>query len=105
QAFFVYHPAWECFAADYGLRQVAIEKDGKEPSDRELTEMRQAAAETAIKLILTQPQISSRAAEAIARTAGLRLETADPLAADPTAELRRLADLLVSAYRGEEGAP
>ncbi|WP_460185121.1 metal ABC transporter solute-binding protein, Zn/Mn family [Thermopirellula anaerolimosa] len=100
QAFFVYHPAWECFAADYDLRQVAIEQSGKEPTDRELSELQQAAAETRIRLILTQPQISSRAAQAVAQTAGLRVETADPLAPDPTAELRRLADLLVSSYRG-----
>ncbi len=103
QTFFVYHPAWECFAADYELHQVAIEKDGKEPTDRELSELQQSAAETAVKLILTQPQISSRAAEAVAQTAGLRMEEADPLAPDPVAEVRRLADLLVSAYRGGSG--
>lgn len=100
RTFFVYHPAWECFAADYDLRQVAIEREGKEPTDRELSELQQLAAESKIKVILTQPQISSRAAEAVAQTAGLRLETANPLAPDPTAELRRLAEVLVSAYRG-----
>lgn len=100
RTFFVYHPAWECFAADYDLRQVAIEKEGKEPTDRELSELQQLAAQAEIKLILTQPQISSRAAEAVAQTAGLRMETANPLAPDPTAELRRLAEVLVSAYRG-----
>lgn len=103
QTFFVYHPAWECFAADYELNQVAIERDGKEPTDRELSELQQSAAKTAVKLILTQPQISSRAAQAVAQTAELRIETADPLAHDPTVELRRLADLLVSAYRGGSG--
>lgn len=103
QTFFVYHPAWECFAADYELNQVAIEKDGKEPTDRELSELQQSAAKTAVKLILTQPQISSRAAQAVAQTAQLRIEQADPLAPDPVAELRRLADLLVSAYRGGSG--
>lgn len=100
RTFFVYHPAWECFAADYDLRQVAIEREGKEPTDRELSELQQLAAQAEIKVILTQPQISSRAAEAVAQAAGLRMETADPLAPDPTAELRRLAEVLLSAYRG-----
>ena len=100
RTFFVYHPAWECFAADYDLRQVAIEREGKEPTDRELSDLQQLATQAEIKVILTQPQISSRAAEAVAQAAGLRMETADPLAPDPTAELRRLAEVLLSAYRG-----
>mgnify|MGYP001436682128 CR=1 FL=1 len=35
--FIVYHPALTYYARDYGLRQVAIEADGKEPSARQLT--------------------------------------------------------------------
>jgi len=99
QTFFVYHPAWECFADAYDLRQEAMEREGKPPSDHELSQLQQSVAKTPIKLILIQPQIASPAAVAMADEIGLRVVSVDPLAAEPLAELRRLAELLLSAYR------
>jgi len=99
QTFFVFHPAWECFAEDYGLFQQAVETQGKQPSDREMTELQRKARQTLLKVILVQPQFSSRAAKAIADTAGLRVVSVDPLTEDIPTELRRVADSLVSAYR------
>ena len=99
QEFFVFHPAWECFAADYGLVQVALESHGKEPSDHEITELQRRAQRARIKVMLVQPQISSRAAHAVAEAAGLRLVTVNPLAEDIPHELRHVAETLVSAYR------
>ncbi|WP_347246068.1 zinc ABC transporter substrate-binding protein [Thermogutta sp.] len=99
QEFFVYHPAWECFADDYGLVQVAMETQGKEPSDREITELQRRAQRARIKVMLVQPQIASRAARAVAEAAGLRVVTANPLAEDIPTELRRVAESLISAYR------
>ncbi len=43
RAMFVFHPAWGYFADEYGLRQVAVELEGKEPSDHELTELQRLA--------------------------------------------------------------
>lgn len=97
--FFVFHPAWECFAEDYGLVQQAVETQGKQPSDREMTELQRKARQTPLKVILVQPQFSSQAAEAIADVAGLRVVSVDPLTEDIPGELRRVADVLVSVYR------
>ena len=48
--FIVYHPALTYYARDYGLRQVAIETDGKEPSAKQLTAIiRQAREEMCIR--------------------------------------------------------
>ena len=58
--FFVFHPAWGYFADDYGLRQVAIEVEGKDPTDQELTELQRAARLAGAKIILVQPEISGR---------------------------------------------
>lgn len=99
KAFFVFHPAWGYFARDYGLRQVAIEVEGKEPSDRELTEIQRQAREAGAKVILVQPQISGRAVQAVAQAAGAKVETVDPLAEDLPAALRRLADVLASSLK------
>ncbi len=104
QTFFVFHPAWECFAEDYGLIQEAVQVQGKEPSDHEMTELQRKARQTKLKVILVQPQFSSRAAEAIAQVAGLRVVVADPLAEDVPGVLRHVADVLASAYRETSGA-
>lgn len=99
ETFFVFHPAWECFAEDYGLFQQAVEVQGKDPSDREMTELQRKARQTRLRVILVQPQFSSRAAHAIAEATGLEVVSADPLAEDIPGELRRVADVLLSAYR------
>jgi zinc transport system substrate-binding protein len=94
RAFFVFHPAWGYFAERYGLRQVAIETEGKEPSDRELTVLQQQARQAGIKVIFVQPEISGRAAAAVAQAIGARVEQLDPLYPDVAEGLLRAADAL-----------
>jgi len=99
KAFFVFHPAWGYFAADYGLRQVAVEVEGKEPSDRQLTELQRRARAEGVKVVFVQPQVSGRGAEAVAEATGARVEVADPLAPDVCAGLLRMAEALAHSYR------
>jgi zinc transport system substrate-binding protein len=101
-SFLVFHPSWGYFAADYGLHQVPIEIEGKEPSDREITELQRLARRERHRVVFVQPQIAGRSAEAVASAIGGRTETLDPLAADVVENLRRVADRLVAAS-GEAG--
>ena len=39
KSFFVFHPAFGYFAYEYGLKQVAVEIDGKEPTARQLARL------------------------------------------------------------------
>jgi zinc transport system substrate-binding protein len=98
RTFLVFHPAWGYFADAYGLSQRAIEIEGSEPSDRELTEIERAVRELDVRAVFVQPQITGRGAEAVARSIGARLVTLDPLAADVAANLRRVADELAQSY-------
>jgi len=99
KTFLIYHPAWGYFADDYGLRQVAIEIEGKKPTDRELTALQRLAREESIRVVFVQPQISASAADAIARAIGGRIETIDPLAGNVEANLLRVAEALLDSYR------
>ncbi len=92
--FMVFHPAWGYFAETYGLTQVAVEYEGKEPGGRALAGLIDAARANAVTVVLVQPQFSPRAAEQIAAAIGGRVESVDPLAADYFATLRRLTDLI-----------
>jgi zinc transport system substrate-binding protein len=101
RALFVFHPAWGYFAADYGLRQIAIETEGKEPSDRELTELQEVARREKAKVIFVHPQSGRRSAEAMAQAIGGRVEVIDDLPADPPGlldSLRSTAKLLAESF-------
>lgn len=98
-AFFVFHPAWGYFADAYGLEQMAIESEGKEPSEAELTGLARLARQRGIRTVFVQPQISGSAARAVADAVGAELEVLDPLAPDVAANLRRVAARLVASHR------
>ncbi len=99
RTFLVFHPAWGYFAADYGLVQEAIEIEGKEPSDSELTAIQRLARERGIGVIFVQPQIAGLSAQAVARAIGARLETLDPMDRDLPANLLRAAAAIAEASR------
>ena len=98
RAFIVYHPAWGYFADEYGLRQIAVETEGKEPSDRELTELQRRAREEGAKVIFVQKQTAGRAAQALAEAIGGRTEVLGDLEYDVPASLLRAAKLLAESF-------
>lgn len=92
--FMVYHPAWSHFAARYGLTQMAIQQEGKEPGARTLSTLIEAAQHHGVRVIFVQPQMDTRLAERLAEEVGGRVVAMDPLAADYGATLRRAARLI-----------
>ena len=97
----VLHPSWGYFAGDYGLEELPIEVEGKEPSAKELMALVDMAKANQIKVIFAQPQMSPRAAETLARETGARVVSVDPLARDWEANLRAVACILVEAISGQ----
>ena len=84
---------------------MAVEVEGKEPTDRELTGLQQRARATGIAVIFVQPQVAAQGARAIAQSLGLRLETLDPTAADVAANLAQAVRGIATAYQHEAEAP
>jgi zinc transport system substrate-binding protein len=89
--FMVFHPAWGYFAHTYGLRQLPVEIEGKDPKPRQLRALIEHAREHDIKVIFVQPQFSTRNAELIAREIDGQVVVADPLAEDWADNLRKVA--------------
>jgi zinc transport system substrate-binding protein len=89
--FLVYHPAWGYFARAYGLKQVPVELEGKEPAPRELQHLIELARKDGIKVIFVQPQFSEKSADTIARAIGGRVMAADPLAENWADNLEKTA--------------
>lgn len=95
--FMVFHPSWGYFARDYGLEQIAIEVDGKEPSAENMARIVEEARAAGIGVVFASPQFSLRTAEVIAKEIGGRVVLADPLARDGMDAMRAMARDLVQA--------
>jgi zinc transport system substrate-binding protein len=91
KAFMVFHPSWGYFSRDYGLVQIPIETEGKEPSAKELQELIQVAKSGNITVIFVSPQTSMASPQLIAQQINGEVVIADPLAPDFSANLRDVA--------------
>jgi len=91
-AFLVYHPSWGYFARQYGLEQIAIEAEGKEPGAvRLIGVIEEARREKAEVVLVPYPRES---AQVLAEAIGGRIVTADPQSADWEETLLRVAGAL-----------
>ena len=98
--FLVTHPAWGHFAAQYGLEQVAIEEEGKEPSPARLVELVEEARVQGLDVVFSQRGFPESAARAIAREIGGRVVALDPLAPDWLENTRKTGRALAAGLRG-----
>ncbi|HSW46888.1 MAG TPA: zinc ABC transporter substrate-binding protein [Phycisphaerae bacterium] len=97
RSFFVLHPAFGYFAEAYGLRQVAVESAGKQPSAKQIEELIEEARRSGVKLIFVQPQFSRRGAETVAQAIGGAVVPLDHLVEDYLGNLRHVAETIRAA--------
>jgi zinc transport system substrate-binding protein len=97
--FMVFHPSWGYFAQAYGLVQVPIEIEGKDPKPAQLQELIHQAKEHGIKVIFVQPQFSAKSAEMVSREIGAQVVAADPLAGNWAENLREVGRKFKAALR------
>ncbi|WP_457571175.1 metal ABC transporter solute-binding protein, Zn/Mn family [Desulfovulcanus sp.] len=93
--FMVFHPSWGYFARDFGLKQIPIEVQGREPGVRDLQRLVQLAKREGIKVVFVQKQFSAKSARVIARAIGGQVVNLDPLAYDWEDNLLRVAKALI----------
>ena len=91
ESFMVFHPAWGYFAEAYGLEQVPVEVEGKEPKAAQLQTLIRRAREKGVKVIFAQPQLSAKSAEMVAREIGGAVVRVDPLAENWDVNMREVA--------------
>lgn len=91
RTFMVFHPAWTHFAETYGLEQIAIEHQGKEPGARALQALIEKGKKLNIKVIFAQKQFSLSIAKKIAKMIGATVREMDPLAENYLENMRQTA--------------
>jgi zinc transport system substrate-binding protein len=99
RAFLVYHPSWGYFARDYGLDQMGVERDGREPTARQLAQLVDEARAAGLRTLFVSPQFEPRPALAVAAEIGATVLTADPLPRHYLEEMRRFGAALAASGR------
>jgi zinc transport system substrate-binding protein len=89
---FVFHPVFGYFADDYGLKQIPIQVEGKEPSAKQLTQIIDIIKNENAEIIFTQPEFSDKTAKAIAKQSNAKTLAISIYDEDITLTIKELLD-------------
>lgn len=89
--FYVFHPSWTYFAREYGLEQVAVENEGKEPDPFTLAAIIREAKARNTRSVFSEPLLSRASTERFAEELGARVEMLDPLSGNWLENIRTSA--------------
>jgi zinc transport system substrate-binding protein len=97
RVFVVHHPAWTYFARDYGLEQVSLMENEKEPGPRYLGEVVDLARKNNITTIFVEPEFNPKSAEVIAREMNASIIYLDPLAGNYLDNMRYVGEKIAES--------
>jgi zinc transport system substrate-binding protein len=100
KAFMIYHPNLGYLARDYGLEEIAVENNGKEPTPSRLRELIDLAKEDNLKVIMVQREYDTRNARAIAEETGSSVVVIDPLSEDWYSATTGIIRILKDSFAG-----
>jgi zinc transport system substrate-binding protein len=96
---YVFHPAFGYFCDAYGLTQVAIETEGKEPAPREMVSFIRRAKRDKVTTIFVQPQYTKREAEEVARAIGGSVVPINPLPLHYIKNMEEMANTIGQSFK------
>ena len=79
RSFMIYHPNLSYLARDYGLEEIAVEFEGKEPTPSRMRELIDLARIDNLKTIFVQVEYDTKNAKSIADEIGAKIILIDPL--------------------------
>lgn len=96
KAFVIYHPALTYYARAYGLEQIAIESEGKEPSAKHIANIIEQAKAKGAKSLLYQKEFPRSVVEVIADDMGLEPTEINPLQENAVEFIREITKTITS---------
>jgi zinc transport system substrate-binding protein len=79
RSFMIYHPNLGYLARDYGLEEIPVEFEGKEPPPSRMKNLIDRARSERLKIIFVQREYDTKNAKAIANEIGAVIQIIDPL--------------------------
>ena len=95
RSFMIFHPNLGYLARDYGLEEISVEYEGKEPPPSRLKELVDRARTDDLKTIFVQKEYDTKNAKAIADEIGAKIEIIDPLSEN---WLKATTDIIYSLH-------
>ncbi len=102
RTFLVSHPAFAYFCRDYGLQQLAVEHEGKDPRPKDLEIIFQSALRQQTEVAIALPQHNNKGAQLIAEKLRIPIRIIDPYSAQYFETIRALANLIANPYQNDE---
>jgi zinc transport system substrate-binding protein len=99
KSYFVFHPAFGYFSDEYGLKQIAIEMEGKPPTPKQLGAIIEEARYKHAEVIHYQPQFDPKSVRAVAEGIEGKVVSIDPLAKDILRNFRELAEKICKSLK------
>ncbi|MBI3508563.1 MAG: zinc ABC transporter substrate-binding protein [Chlamydiia bacterium] len=93
----VSHPAFGYFCRDYGIEQLSVEYEGKDPRPRHLEKILDKAVENTLQFSLALPQYNNKGAQLIAERLHVPVKWIDPYSPDYFDTMRHLAHLIADS--------
>lgn len=94
RAFLIYHPALGYLARQYGLHQLAVEHDGKEPSAAYMQQLANRCRAEGVKVVFVSKEHTGRAARRLAQDIGAKVVEINPLSYDVPEQMKLIAKSL-----------
>jgi zinc transport system substrate-binding protein len=95
---YVFHPAFGYLCEAYGLEQIALETEGKEPGAKQVARIIEKARDEGVRVIFVQSQFSGKAARAVTESIGGVVVPLNPLPRDYLPEIVSLAEEIQGAF-------
>ncbi len=96
----VSHPAFGYFCKDYGLEQISIEQEGKDPRPRHVEKILEMTKEKMPALALALPQHNNKGVQLVAGEMKLPVRLIDPYAENSLKTMLSLARLIADPNSG-----
>ena len=94
RTFLIFHPALGYMARQFGLKQLALEHDGKEPSPARLEELIRLCRAEDVRVAFVSQEHAGQAAHRLAEELTIPVENINPLDYDVPAQLLLIAEIL-----------
>lgn len=82
RSFLIYHPLLTYFAHDYGLEQISLEQEGREPSAAQMKQIIAKAKSAKVRVFFMQKEYSKRNVSVVTNSLGVKVCNIDPLGYD-----------------------
>ncbi|MBR4994829.1 MAG: zinc ABC transporter substrate-binding protein [Alistipes sp.] len=96
RAFIIYHPALTYYARAYGIEQIAMESNGKEPSAKHIANIIEQAKSKQVKSLMYQSEYPRSVVDVLAEDTRLTPLEINPLAENPIEFILSVTDAITT---------